>query len=183
MARRVEALLLPVGLKAPLIATFHAACVRILRQHGRPHRASAALHDLRRGRSREPRQGMHEGARSDRTRHHARRRRPAHQLLEEPHARRRRRPGGTARGPWEEKIALVFGRYEERLRAVGGVDFDDLLLKTVQALRRGARGGRLVSRALASRARRRVPGHQPRPVPDHPLADRRAPEHLRRRRS
>src|SRR5438067_6399305 len=35
MARRVEALLLPVGLKAPLIATFHSACVRILRQHGR----------------------------------------------------------------------------------------------------------------------------------------------------
>ena len=35
MARRVEALLSPVGIKAPLIATFHAACVRILRQHGR----------------------------------------------------------------------------------------------------------------------------------------------------
>src|SRR5262249_13315422 len=35
MARRVEALLLPVGIKAPLIATFHSACVRILRQHGR----------------------------------------------------------------------------------------------------------------------------------------------------
>src|SRR5438046_1458504 len=35
MARRVNDLLLPVGLKSPLIATFHAACVRILRQHGR----------------------------------------------------------------------------------------------------------------------------------------------------
>src|SRR2546426_6079957 len=35
MARRVEALLLPVGIKAPMIATFHSACVRVLRQHGR----------------------------------------------------------------------------------------------------------------------------------------------------
>src|SRR6185503_4920888 len=34
MARRVEDLLLPVGLKSPLIATFHSACVRILRQSG-----------------------------------------------------------------------------------------------------------------------------------------------------
>ena len=34
MARRVEALLAPVGLSSPLIATFHSACVRILRQHG-----------------------------------------------------------------------------------------------------------------------------------------------------
>ena len=39
--------------------------------------------------------------------------------------------GRQARGPWEEDRA-VFGRYEERLRAVGGVDFDDLLLKTVR---------------------------------------------------
>ena len=32
MARRVEALLAPAGVRAPLIATFHAMCVRILRQ-------------------------------------------------------------------------------------------------------------------------------------------------------
>src|SRR5712664_3985114 len=35
MARRVDALLLPVGIRAPLIATFHSACARVLRQHGR----------------------------------------------------------------------------------------------------------------------------------------------------
>src|SRR6058998_4438016 len=33
MARRVEALLAPVGIRAPMIATFHSACVRVLRQH------------------------------------------------------------------------------------------------------------------------------------------------------
>src|SRR5512132_469376 len=35
MARRVDDLLLPVGLRTPLIATFHSVCVRILRQHGK----------------------------------------------------------------------------------------------------------------------------------------------------
>src|SRR5439155_639761 len=35
MARRVEALLLPAGIRAPMIATFHSMCVRVLRQHGR----------------------------------------------------------------------------------------------------------------------------------------------------
>src|SRR5229473_4050012 len=34
MARRVDALLAPAGIRAPLIATFHSACVRILRAHG-----------------------------------------------------------------------------------------------------------------------------------------------------
>src|SRR5688572_1355060 len=32
MRHRVEALLLPAGIRPPLIATFHSACVRILRQ-------------------------------------------------------------------------------------------------------------------------------------------------------
>src|SRR5437764_5156237 len=35
MARRVDDLLLPVGIRSPLIATFHSVCVRMLRQHGR----------------------------------------------------------------------------------------------------------------------------------------------------
>jgi DNA helicase-2/ATP-dependent DNA helicase PcrA len=33
MKRRVEDLLTPAGIRAPLIATFHSVCVRILRQH------------------------------------------------------------------------------------------------------------------------------------------------------
>src|SRR2546426_766390 len=35
MAGGVDDLLLPVGLKPPLIATFHSVCVRMLRQHGK----------------------------------------------------------------------------------------------------------------------------------------------------
>jgi DNA helicase-2/ATP-dependent DNA helicase PcrA len=131
MARRVEALLLPVGIKAPLIATFHSACVRILRQHGRhiglpPHfviydeddresLVKACMKELElTERSTTP------GAVTQRIsswKNH---------MVGVEEAKQR------ARGPWEEKIALVFGRYEERLRAVGAVDFDDLLLKTVR---------------------------------------------------
>jgi DNA helicase-2/ATP-dependent DNA helicase PcrA len=37
-----------------------------------------------------------------------------------------------ARGPWEKKAALVYSRYEKRLRETGAVDFDDLLLLVVR---------------------------------------------------
>ena len=33
MRRRVEDLVLPLGIRPPLIATFHSVCVRILREH------------------------------------------------------------------------------------------------------------------------------------------------------
>jgi DNA helicase-2/ATP-dependent DNA helicase PcrA len=39
-----------------------------------------------------------------------------------------------ARGPWEKKAALVYSRYEKRLRETGAVDFDDLLLLVVRLL-------------------------------------------------
>jgi DNA helicase II / ATP-dependent DNA helicase PcrA len=131
MARRVEALLLPVGIKAPMIATFHAACVRILRQHGRyiglpPHFVIYDEDD----RESLVKECMKELELTERTttpgavtqrisywKNH---------MLGVEEAKQR------SRGPWEEKLALVFGRYEERLRAVGAVDFDDLLLKTVK---------------------------------------------------
>jgi ATP-dependent DNA helicase UvrD/PcrA len=131
MARRVEALLLPVGIKAPMIATFHSACVRILRQHGRhialpPHFVIYDEDD----RESLVKECMKELELTERTttpgavtqrisywKNH---------MLGVEEARER------SRGPWEEKLALVFGRYEERMRAVGAVDFDDLLLKTVK---------------------------------------------------
>ena len=131
MARRVESLLLPEGLRAPLIATFHAACVRILRQHGRhiglpPHfviydeddRESLVKECMKEldlaDRSTTPGTVTH---RISHWKNH---------MVDVDEAKRQ------ARGPWDEKIARVFGRYEERLRAVGAVDFDDLLLKTVK---------------------------------------------------
>jgi DNA helicase II / ATP-dependent DNA helicase PcrA len=131
MARRVEALLLPVGLKAPLIATFHSACVRILRQHGRhiglpPHfiiydeddresLVKECMKDLDlTDRAATP------GSVTQRISYWK------NHMIGVDSARH------SARGPWEAKITHVYARYEERLRAVGAVDFDDLLLKTVQ---------------------------------------------------
>ncbi len=133
MARRVDSLLLPVGLKAPLIATFHSACVRILRQHGRhiglpPHFLIYDEDD----RESLVKECMKELDLADRAttpgtvtqrisywKNH---------MMGVDTARH------SARGPWEAKITHVYARYEERLRAVGAVDFDDLLLKTVQLL-------------------------------------------------
>src|SRR5262249_3893962 len=39
-----------------------------------------------------------------------------------------------ARTPREERVAALYRHYEERLRAAGGVDFDDLLLYVVRLL-------------------------------------------------
>jgi DNA helicase II / ATP-dependent DNA helicase PcrA len=131
MARRVESLLLPVGLKAPLIATFHSACVRILRQHGKhiglaPHFLIYDEDD----RESLVKECMKEIELGDRAttpgsvtqrisywKNH---------MMGVDSARH------AARGPWEAKITHVYAKYEDRLRAVGAVDFDDLLLKTVQ---------------------------------------------------
>src|SRR4029453_7442392 len=38
----------------------------------------------------------------------------------------------AARGPREAEVAAIYKRYEERLRATGAVDFDDLLLLVVR---------------------------------------------------
>src|SRR2546428_91036 len=40
-----------------------------------------------------------------------------------------------ARGPWEQKAALVYSLYEKRILEAGVVDFDDLLLLVVKLLR------------------------------------------------
>jgi DNA helicase-2/ATP-dependent DNA helicase PcrA len=133
MARRVDNLLLPLGLRAPLIATFHAACARILRQHGRhiglPEHFVIYDEDDRLALVREC---MKEGELADRTftpgaavhrisylKNH---------MVAVPDALEQ------ARGPWEKKAALVYARYEKRLKDVGAVDFDDLLLLTVRLL-------------------------------------------------
>ena len=131
MARRVERLLAPIGLKPPLITTFHSACVRILRQHG-PHlglpshftiydeddRLALVKDCLKEGeladRSFTPSAAVHRISYLK------------NQMIAVTEALR------DARGPWEKKAALVYSRYEKRLRETGAVDFDDLLLLVVR---------------------------------------------------
>jgi DNA helicase-2/ATP-dependent DNA helicase PcrA len=131
MARRVDDLVLPVGIRSPLIATFHATCVRVLRQHGRHIglKAEFVIYDED-DRLALVKECMKEGELADRTfmpsaavhrisylKNH---------MVGVADALR------DAAGPWEQKAALVYSRYEKRLRAIGAVDFDDLLLLTVR---------------------------------------------------
>jgi len=131
MLRRVEDLLLPAGIRPPLIATFHSACVRILRAHIRhlgvsPHfviydeddRLSLVKECLREEevdeRALPPTSVVYRIS-------HAK-----NQMLSVEEAER------LARGPREDRIAAVYRRYQERLAQVGALDFDDLLLLTVR---------------------------------------------------
>ena len=133
MARRVDALLAPAGIRAPLIATFHSACVRILRAHGEaigvPRHFTIYDEDDRAALVKEC---MKEGELAERTFTPSA---AAHrisylknQMVSVQDALR------DARGPWEQKAALVYSRYEKRIREAGVVDFDDLLLLVVKLL-------------------------------------------------
>jgi DNA helicase II / ATP-dependent DNA helicase PcrA len=131
MARRVESLLMPVGLKAPLIATFHSACVRILRQHGKhiglPPHFLIYDEDDRESVVKECMKELELGDRA--TTPGSVTQRISYwknHMMGVDSARH------AARGPWEAKITHVYAKYEDRLREVGAVDFDDLLLKVVQ---------------------------------------------------
>src|SRR3989449_216087 len=131
MARRVGELVAPVGIRAPLIATFHSACVRILRQHIRhigylPHFTIYDEDD----RLQVVKECMRELDMTDRTWTPA-------SLVQRISAAKNQMVSLEAveravRGPREERIAALFRRYQERLVAAAGADFDDLLLLTVR---------------------------------------------------
>ena len=133
MAHRVDRLLAPVGLRSPLIATFHSACVRILRQHGEAiglprnftiydedDRVALVKECMKDGELAE--RGFTPSIAGHRISYHKNQMESVADVLRD------------ARGPWEQKLALVYSRYEKRLRETGGVDFDDLLLLTVKLL-------------------------------------------------
>ena len=131
MARRVEELLLPAGIGAPVIATFHAACVRILRAHirhiGYPPHFTIYDEDDRLSLVKEC---MRELDLTDRTWT------PASLVHRISAAKNQMVSVGdvehAARSPREERIAQLYRRYQERLTAAAAVDFDDLLLLTVR---------------------------------------------------
>ncbi len=131
MARRVEGLLRPGGLRAPLVATFHSACVRILRQHVhhlgyKPHftiydeddRLALVKECIRE-------RGVDERSLTATAIVHRISSAKNRMMSVDEMAK-------SARGPSEAEAALIYKRYEERLRATGAVDFDDLLLLVVR---------------------------------------------------
>ncbi len=133
MRRRVEDLVLPAGIRPPLIATFHSMCVRILRERSQQAGLPAGFviydEDDRLGlvkdamreldldeRALTPSSVVHRIS-------HAKNQMLSVEDVEQ-----------LARGPREERIGTLYRMYEERLRAAGGVDFDDLLLCVVRLL-------------------------------------------------
>ena len=131
MRRRVENLLLPFGIRPPLIATFHSTCVRILREHVRhlgcsptfviydeDDRLTLVRECLRAEeldeRALPPASVVHQISQAK------------NQMLSVEEVARQAR---TVR---EERIALLFRRYQARLAEANALDFDDLLLVTVR---------------------------------------------------
>lgn len=131
MRRRVEALLLPFGIRPPLIATFHSTCVRILREHVRhlglspnfviydeDDRLTLVKECLRAEeldeRALPPASVVHQISQAK------------NQMLTLEEVER------LARTPREQRVALVFRRYQARLAVANALDFDDLLLVAVR---------------------------------------------------
>src|SRR5262245_3857069 len=133
MRRRVEELVLPAGIRPPAIATFHPVCVRILRERSQQAGLPAGFviydEDDRLGLVKE---AMRELDLDERTLT------PSSVVHRLSHAKNQMLSvedmEQLARGPRDERIATLYRMYEERLRAAGGVDFDDLLLCVVRLL-------------------------------------------------
>jgi DNA helicase-2/ATP-dependent DNA helicase PcrA len=132
MARRVEALLAPIGVRAPIVATFHSACVRILRQHihhlgYKPHFTIYDEDDrlaLVKECIRERGGGDERSLTANAIVHRISAAKNQMMSVDE--------VAKAARGPHEAEVALIYKRYQERLAATGAVDFDDLLLLVVR---------------------------------------------------
>src|SRR5262247_2268444 len=133
MRRRVEDLVLPAGIRPPLIATFHSTCVRILRERARLVGLSPrfVIYDEE-DRLSLVKEAMRELDMDERETT------PASVVHRISHAKNHmlsvEEAERLARSPREERIAQLYRRYEEKLRAAGGVDFDDLLLLVVKLL-------------------------------------------------
>jgi DNA helicase-2/ATP-dependent DNA helicase PcrA len=137
MRSRVEDLVLAASIRPPLIATFHAVCVRMLREHatrvGLPARFVVYDEDDRLSLVKESMRSMGIDERQltpssavHRISH------AKNQMLSVEDVER------AARTPNEERVAQIYRDYEARMREARAVDFDDLLLYAVRLLETSA---------------------------------------------
>jgi DNA helicase-2/ATP-dependent DNA helicase PcrA len=142
MRGRVESLLAQSGTpltSSPMVATFHSFCVRLLRSHGKPlaelrpgFTPSFSIYDdkdqLQVIKSVYKQIGLDEEFMKARS---------ALSIISQ--AKNQGRTAQdfykTATGPKEERLAVVFDRYQDALRSANALDFDDLLLESVRLLR------------------------------------------------
>jgi DNA helicase-2/ATP-dependent DNA helicase PcrA len=133
MRYRVEDLLLPAGIRPPLIATFHSVCVRILRERAGQAglRASFVIYDED-DRQALVKEALRELDFDERTLT------PSTVVHRISHCKNQMlSPADVeqlARTPREERIASLYRLYEAKLEAAGALDFDDLLLRVVRLL-------------------------------------------------
>ena len=164
MRERVE-LLLGHSTRAMWVMTFHSACARILRAEAPRlgYTRQFTIYDAADSRrlvkrciddARRRPQALHAGARSH------------HQISD---AKNKLRDAEAYRqlvgSYFEQTVADVYEVYERELHRMNAMDFDDLLVPRRQRPRAVPRGPRPLRRDVPPRARRRVPGHEPRAVP------------------
>ena len=142
MRTRVANLLAESGkplTSSPTVATFHSFCVRLLRRHGAPlaerrpgFTTSFSIYDdrdqLQVIKSVYKQLGLDEKFLKARS---------ALSVISQA-KNQGRTPEDfykTATGPQEERLAVVFERYQDALRSANALDFDDLLLEGVRLLR------------------------------------------------
>ena len=65
---------------------------------------------------------------------------------------------------YDQTVADVYALYQRKLFALNAVDFDDMLMLTVEVLQRFPEAQRAVGEGVPLHPRRRVPGHEPRAV-------------------
>ena len=134
MKQRVAALVGPVA-ERMWVSTFHAACVRILRRdaHRLGYRSSFTIYDqadalrltgyvlsdLDLDQKKLPPRAVHAVISAAKN-----------ELVDEDGFADR------ARSPYDRRIAEVYREYQRRLRAASAMDFDDLLVRAVELLRR-----------------------------------------------
>ena len=173
MRERVEALVGPVA-RRMWVSTFHAACVRILRRDGirlgytgnftiydqadAVRLTGYVIRDLGLDAKKFPPRAIHALISTAKN-----------ELVDfETYSDR-------ARTIMERRVAEVYREYQQRLLAANAMDFDDLLLVTVNLLQACPDVLEHYQRAVPARPGGRVPGHQPGPKRAGPAARRRPP--------
>jgi DNA helicase-2/ATP-dependent DNA helicase PcrA len=138
MRDRVKALVAGIGGDAPMVSTFHSFCVRLLRREGAPLATIrpgfttrfniyddddqiAILKSIYKSLGLDEKFMQHRAALSRIS--HAK----SHNLSPDDMAR-------AAADPITERLAVVYEKYEARLRESNALDFDDLLLEAVRLL-------------------------------------------------
>ena len=163
MRERVE-LLLGRRTRAMWVMTFHAACARMLRADAERlgYTRQFTIYDQADARRLVKRCLDELGVDTKRYTPGA----VHHQISDAKNKLRDARPTAQLVGSYfEQTVADAYRLYERELHRMNAMDFDDLLVNAVNVLQLFQEVRDRYSHGVSPRARRRVPGHERRPVP------------------